>query len=228
MIARSPRKVYAAGFTLIELLITIGLVAILLVFLAVALGRSRQSSAAIRCVQNLRQIGVLLIRNASENSGVLKFQNYHAQNRPTTMRWSDYLVQQGYIELTNSTLWCPEPKATAGGGYVYGGIGNVTPSDPHSTLVQPASHSRAIRLLTIENPASYWLLADSWSSQHANQIYIIGDTASSPWKIQLRHTGRANVLFADGHIKSVDLDFMKSLAVNPLVEAFDAQGKVVK
>jgi len=41
----------------------------------------------------------------------------------------------------------------------------------------------------------------------------------------MRHSGRANVLFADGHVEAMDLAEMKKLPHNPITDAFAAQGR---
>lgn len=65
---RSPR-LRSRAFTLIELLVVIGVIAILAGFLLPALARAKTKAKRIRCVNNLKQIGVGMRLWADENEG---------------------------------------------------------------------------------------------------------------------------------------------------------------
>lgn len=68
------------AFSLIELLVVIAIIAILASLLLPALGRSKDKSGDIKCLSNLKQIGVALTIYADEHNGRLP----SAERRPTT------------------------------------------------------------------------------------------------------------------------------------------------
>jgi len=162
-----------AAFTLTELLVTSAILITLLVIAFPVFRSMREQFQAVKCQGNLRQAGIFFRTYANEHRGIIQFQCYNSRGNPSTIRWNDFLIEKNYIRSDDPLQWCPAlPQSlTRGGGYVYGGIGFANPNDPFSYTFENLRDSRVIRLNTIDEPGRYWLLSDTWSSQHQNQIY---------------------------------------------------------
>jgi prepilin-type N-terminal cleavage/methylation domain-containing protein/prepilin-type processing-associated H-X9-DG protein len=111
------------GFTLVELLVVIGIIALLISVLMPALSGARRNAAKIKCLSNLRQIGLAFSLYAGEHKDVWPVAVHEPTAHikiPEERRWYDlvakYISASGVQKAAdihtirlNSVIWgCPE------------------------------------------------------------------------------------------------------------------------
>ncbi|MEI7988728.1 MAG: prepilin-type N-terminal cleavage/methylation domain-containing protein [Chloroflexota bacterium] len=189
------------AFSLVELLIVMAIIAILFSLMSVVAMRMRTFSNNLRCISNLHTIGVALLTYASDHDGKTPTAyTLDSTQINVTSFWHQILVDNGY--LSPRVLCCPScppynyPK-TGVSLQTYGLRRNSTPwenrFDPAFQIGKTASLS------------SYVLVADSINPVSNTQFYYLDYPGFSwmPNQIDVRHNGKANILFGDGHVQSL-------------------------
>lgn len=187
-------------FTLIELLIVIAIIAMLAAMLMPALQSAKNQSRAIACLNNLKQTGVCLTLYATDFNGWLPT----TYSDVTGKTWSDTLYTQGYLQNAKNILVCPSvsPWKFAGSfastygiwAYDYGWRIRLWGNFSHPGNLP----------YTSGGPSRHIVAADSIAATGVSyQTYHIYGWISTQRFFDLRHNGKCNAFFADGHAEGL-------------------------
>lgn len=221
--AFSPQRA-AGAFTLVELLMVIGIIALLTGLLTPALSRSRAAAQTIRCISNVRQMGVATRMYWDENGG-RAFPEGITRTKGGQVYWFGWL-QDGAegtreFDVRAGRLWpylqgrgvetCPglnrsnpQFKSKArGAAYGYGYNLNLGPRDPEGMGRTPS-----VLIDRLANPSTVAVFADcaqvndfqapaSPERPMLEEFYFFETTYPT---VHFRHGPQAAVVFVDGHV----------------------------
>jgi prepilin-type N-terminal cleavage/methylation domain-containing protein len=208
-ISHVSRSRHRLAFTLIELLVVISIIALLIAILLPSLTQARERARQIRCLVNVRQIGVMLETYANDN-GDLYPALYGGWSQRSVGSYATYtstniigfglLKTQGYMSSWN-VLYCPARDSATW---------------PSVRVLDPSTYS-TVGGYKLANAGCYnfrgWLEPPrgngtrDWSrSDVNNHMAVTADLFINDESALLGHKSGTNVAYSDGSAKHVSYD----------------------
>ncbi|MBU0477271.1 prepilin-type N-terminal cleavage/methylation domain-containing protein [bacterium] len=218
------RKIWRSRncFTLIELLVVIAIIALLSSMLLPALLGAREMARRIKCVSNLRQIGMAITMYSDDYNGWFPlYDGVSLTSPPSSTVWCGFLGELGYFRNDEG-----KRQTFAGSGYLFSDRVFRCPSVKErnqwtdygiSPLLCCGTNSGSMntsinKMSKITLPAKTVLAGDagSYPDDSGAQYRLCYFTASPPsvsgyegYYTAWRHNSTANYVFIDGHVENV-------------------------
>lgn len=190
------------AFSLIEILVAVAIIVILAALSLPAMRAARNAANAGKCTSNLRQIYNLAATWAVDNDGYVPQARWHDENLPSQYKGGN-LVKLG---LTKEMTVCPSSGLKAPSyGLSTRLVVDGTPQWGPGDIYYYVRGKYKLGLLSPRTILFSETGKQAWSGQAGAYV---SDTASA----STPHSGRGNVLFADGHIEMWDTVELKKTA----------------
>ena len=199
-------------FTLVELLIVIAIIAILAAMLLPALNQARDRARGISCISQLKQLNTGFMMYSQDYDGWIYHYCGEGKNSYLPLI-APYLQNKG---TDSSIFYCPSVRSLLGRhgtkvNYTYGVVyktphannGNTPAMPVFKRLESRSANNYPTRSLSIVAFGGDSAPGPTNMASTGNSLRITAASNDAYAALHMRHGGRGNMMFLDGHVASV-------------------------
>ncbi|AKC83511.1 hypothetical protein IMCC26134_13330 [Verrucomicrobia bacterium IMCC26134] len=202
------------GFTLIELLTVIAIIGILAAIIIPTVGKVRESAKKAQCVSNLKQIGMTIGLYLNENKNMMPFSaddtstgwDQYKAPLPLLTRSTANLDRKAYDNPeTNHIFNCPSDKNffrtyVSNAQFMIQRISNPGKTMPYTKIPSPSTKI----IITDSEPPAVIPADPTLANGDPGPFAVNNNAGDYLTKMGSRHGGKANALYADFHVNTID------------------------